>query len=83
MRQIVMTHANFSDLQKNKGICEIYETDGKSIGISLEDLEETPHAYIYNLFVGSEYINISGHGCLNDPLPDCVLQELTSTWNRF
>lgn len=86
MKQIIMEEVPFSTLLKNQGIYEFYEQGDNSLGISYEDIcyedvDEEKDVYIYNIFVGKEYINICGHGTKENPLPDDVLKELVKNWN--
>lgn len=64
---------------KDKGIDEFYIYEGQSIGVSYE----TENMLIYNIFLGEEYINISGNGTLQERLPDSIARELVDTWNKF
>lgn len=71
---------------KNKGIYEFFPyglLTKKSIGISYEDIDDEKDVYIYNIFVGDEYINISNRGTKDNPLPTEVLEELIEVWNSF
>ena len=86
MRRVIELYFRFNHLEKNIGIYEFHQQDGKSLGISYEDIEEDNskrEVYIYNIFVGSEYINISGKGTVENPLPDNVLDELVTEWNKY
>lgn len=66
------------------GITEFYTGKNKmSIGVSYEDIDEEKNVYIYNIFCGDEYINISNHGRYGDRLPDAVVNELTERWNEL
>lgn len=58
------------------------EQESKTIGISLEDIDEKQNVFVYNIFVGDEYITIGGYGTQEEPLPDEVVQELTAIWNK-
>lgn len=89
MKEIINNEVPFSDLQKNKGIFEFHfvmnEVKGyeKSIGISYEDIDDETDVYIYNIFLGDEYINISNRGTKENPIPDEVIQELVDEWNLY
>lgn len=89
MKGIIAENVPFSKLKKDKGICEFYAMHcndsgiNKSIGISYEDIDDEHDVYIYNIFIDSEYINISGHGTKDNRLPDDVLTELVAEWNKF
>lgn len=89
MKEIINNEVPFSDLQKNKGIFEFHfvmnEVKGyeKSIGISYEDIDDETDVYIYNIFLGDEYINISNRGTKENPIPDEVIQELIDEWNLY
>ena len=86
MREIIEKNISFDSLGKDKGICVFYEAGTLSVGISFEsespDGEEMAR-YIYNLFLGDEYVNIGGYGTLDNPLPDDVIQEMVQEWNVF
>lgn len=60
MRKILKSHESFISANLDKGICEFYEKNGMSIGVSYEHIGfDTPYVgYIVNLFVDGEYINI-------------------------
>lgn len=83
MRKIIMESVSFSQLEKNKGIYEFYNDNEseKSLGISYEDIDDKRDVYIYNIFIDSEYINISGEGTKENPLPNDILEQLVKEWN--
>lgn len=83
MRKIIMESVPFSQLEKNRGIYEFYNDNEseKSLGISYEDIDDKKDVYIYNIFIGSEYINISGEGTKKNPLPNDILEQLVKEWN--
>lgn len=83
MRKIIMENVSFSQLEKNKGIYEFYNDNEseKSLGISYEDIDDKRDVYIYNIFIDSEYINISGEGTKENPLPNDILEQLVKEWN--
>lgn len=84
MRKRIMNEVPFSELEKNSGIFEFCEDSGKrSLGVSYEDSEDNKEVYIFNIFVGEEYINISGAGTKENPLPEDVLYELSIQWNKY
>ena len=92
MKQVIMENVPFSELSKNKGIYEFFEPGDNnpgfkpknmSLGISYEDADDEKDVYVYNIFIGEEYINISGRGSKENPLPDDVLSELVETWNSL
>lgn len=68
----------FNDLKIDTGIAEtnnINNTD-ISIGVSYERDENGNNVFIYNLFAGEEYINISNKGTDKNKMPNSVLIEL-------
>ena len=74
MEEILKTEISLELLEVDAGIYE-FHFDGKmSIGISYEQAGlETDHTvYTFNLFVNSEYINISGY---------YAVKILTDEWN--
>lgn len=84
MKEIIMNEVPFSELQKDKGIYEFHENGEKSLGISYEsgiDFDERTDVYVYNVFIGEEYINVSGYGTKENRLPEEVLNELVKEWN--
>ena len=89
MQAIIITEVPFADLQKNKGIFEFHfemnENKGyeKSLGISFEDKDDETDIYIYNIFLGNEYVNIGNVGTKENPIPNKVLEELVEKWNRY
>ena len=84
----IITTVSFSELQKNTGILEFYSEMSesqeyeKSVGISFEDIGDETDIYIYNIFLGEEYINISNRGTKENPIPNEVLEELVEEWNK-
>lgn len=86
------------NLDKNKGICEFYMDGDMSIGVSYEDLKQYQgvvfkDVYIFNIFLGDEYINIEGEyqwkdnqfealEALEDQTLD-IIKILTAEWNRL
>jgi len=81
---IIKTELPFAECKKNEGIYESSSIGDISIGISFEDSDEGKEVYIYNLFVDEdEYINISGVGTKETPLPDSIVDELTTAWNEL
>lgn len=85
MRKIIMGNVPFSQLEKNRGIYEFYNDNEseKSLGISYEDIDDKKDVYIYNIFIGSEYVNISGEGTKENPLPNDILEQLVKEWNTI
>lgn len=56
--------------------------DSMAIGISLENIDEERNIFVYNIFCGDEYININGYGTQKEPLPDVMLEEITTIWKK-
>lgn len=83
MKEIIMSEVPFSELQKNKGIFEFHEENSKSLGVSYEDIDDKKDVYIYNIFLGEEYLNICGEGTMENPLPDEIVGELVEEWNKY
>lgn len=85
MKQILIDEVPWQEVteQKNKGICEFYEQNGKSLGISYEDIDDEKDVYIYNIFLGDEYINISNRGTKDNPITEELLNELVTEWNSY
>lgn len=83
MKQIIIDSVPFTQLEKNKGIYEFHIEGGISLGESYEDIDDKKDIYIYNIFIGSEYINICGEGTKEEPLPNNVLSELVKEWNSI
>lgn len=53
-----------------------------SIGISLESDEDGNDRYIYNLFVGAEYVNIAGAGMPGRKIGQELVKEMVDEWNH-
>lgn len=86
MKELIEFNCPYDDMIKNNGIYEFYSEGRKSIGASFEDGEAGDYdeeRYVYNLFIGDEYINISAAGTADNILPDPVLTEITNRWNEF
>lgn len=83
MKQIIMEAVPFSKLKKNSGIYEFNMVGDKSLGISYEDLEDLEAAYVYNIFLGDQYANVSTRGTVDNPTPDELLEELVKEWNLY
>lgn len=82
----MITESLISELEKDKGITEIYKENDLSIGISFETgdtaIGEEPEIYILNLFVKDEYINIEyfpGNKGLNDD----TFRAVANAWNKY
>lgn len=84
MKQIIIEEVPWQVLgwMKNKGIYKFHEQDGKSLGISYEDIDDEKDVYIYNIFLEDEYVNISNKGTKENPITDELLNELVTEWNR-
>lgn len=69
----------------NAGIVILYQ-DGKSeIGVSHETAYDgkTGQIYIFNIFIGSEYINIPGQYRESELQDPKLIKTLTETWNLY
>lgn len=67
---------SFDKLEKDKGIFETNPINGDiSIGVSYET-EEGKDVYIYNVFDGSEYINVYNRGTMECKVPKEVVEEI-------
>lgn len=86
-KDFIMKNIDFQLLVKNHGIYEFQISGDKSLGVSYEDMKEDDNSvkavYIYNLFCGDEYINISGYGTRDNLIPDKLLDELAERWNEL
>lgn len=69
------------EIKIDSGICEFHKKGNKSIGVSYEHINfDTPHVgYIFNLFIGEEYINISGDF---ENIYDAI-KIVTEEWNKW
>lgn len=86
MKQILTDEVPWEEVKKrkNKGIYEFYEQNGKSLGISYEDIDGEKDVYIYNIFLGDDiYINISNRGTKDNPITNELLNELVLEWNIY
>ena len=83
MKQIVMETVPFSKLKRSEGIYEFNMVGDKSLGISYEDLEDLEAAYVCNIFLGDQYVNVSTRGTVDNPTPDELLEELANKWNLY
>jgi hypothetical protein len=81
MEEIFQNEIPLEGLAVDSGIYEFHIDGNKSIGISYENIQDdTPHiGYIFNLFVGDEYINISGN---YKSIYDAV-KVVTEEWNKW
>lgn len=79
-KEFIIKNIDFKQLVKNHGIYEFRISDKISLGISYEDIDNLTDIYIYNLFYGNEYINISGYATIDDLIPDTILNELAKQW---
>jgi hypothetical protein len=81
MREIFKNEIRLEDVKLGAGIYEFHIDGEKSIGVSYENIDcDTPHmGYIFNIFVGDEYIDIP-----NDfaDIYDAV-KAVTDRWNEF
>lgn len=77
--QKLVSKLDIKEENKDKGIDEFYVYDGQSLGVSYE----SENTLIYNIFLGEEYVNISGNGTLQERLSDEIARELVDTWNKF
>lgn len=78
MELIFQNEIPLEGLTIDSGIYEFHEDKGKSIGVSYERLGDTP-AYIFNIFIGDEYINISeAFWSIYD-----AVKAVTEEWNKW
>lgn len=78
----ILDEIPYNELVLDGGIYEFYTEDSLSMGISYEAFEEDPsiRIYIFNIFVGDEYINISG----SEPvITDETINNLVRAWNKY
>ncbi len=78
MENIFAIEIPLEGLVADSGIYEFHEENGKSIGISYEHNEDEKLIYIFNIFFGDEYINISGEF---ESIYDAV-ETVTEEWNK-
>ena len=95
MLQIIQKGIPLVKEYKNKGIYEIYENNGITLGISYEDLEKYEstvyeNIYIFNLFYNDQYINIKGaYKILNNKFVDIedknidLITIIVNKWNKL
>lgn len=79
--QTFIESIDFSGIKKDAGIYEFDVNAGQSIGISFETISGED-VYVYNIFAGDEYINISATGTKEKPVTEDVIGELTEVWNQ-
>ena len=77
IRDFIKSEVDFKSLKVDTGIFEtaVY-TDGLSIGVSKETSDEGNIVFIFNLFCGDEYINISDHTTEDNILSDEMMQRI-------
>lgn len=77
IRDFIKSEVDFKSLKTDTGIFEtaVY-TDGLSIGVSKETSDEGNIVFIFNLFCGDEYINISDHTTEDNILSDEMMQRI-------
>lgn len=77
IRDFIKSEVDFKSLKADTGIFEtaVY-TDGLSIGVSKETNDEGNIVFIFNLFCGDEYINISDHTTEDNILSDEMMQRI-------
>lgn len=78
MENIFTMEIPLESLVVDSGIYEFYVENDKSIGISYEHIEENL-VYIFNIFLGDEYINIGGEF---ESIYDAV-ETVTEEWNKW
>lgn len=79
--QTFIKSIDFSGIKKDAGIYEFDIKAGQSIGVSFEIIEDED-VYVYNIFAGDAYINISAMGTKEKPVTKDVIRELTEVWNQ-
>ena len=78
MKNIFETEIPLESLTVDSGIYEFHMEDEKSIGVSYEHVEGKP-VYIFNIFLGDEYVNISGE---YESIFDAA-ETVTNEWNKW
>ena len=78
MENIFTMEIPLEGLAVDSGIWEFHVENNKSIGISYEDIDGKL-VYIFNIFVGDEYINIGGE---YENIYDAV-EIVTNEWNKW
>jgi len=78
IKNILEMEIPLENIEVNCGIYEFYEENGKSIGISYENIDGR-FVYIFNLFLNGEYINIAG---AYESIYDAA-EEIMKKWNEF
>ena len=78
MEDIFTDEIPLEGLEIDSGIWNFHKEGNKSIGVSYENLEGK-QVYIFNLFVGCEYINICGN---YESIYDAV-EVVTDEWNKW
>ena len=81
MCEVFDTHIDLEFLETylDKGIYVFYIEWNKYIGVSYETNEEGSVGYIFNLFLGDEYINVCGFYANIFDAVDAV----TEAWNKL
>lgn len=78
MENIFKNEIPLKELVVDSGIFEFHEENGKSIGVSYEHNENGNLIYIFNIFLGEEYVNITGEF---KNIYDAV-EFVTKEWNE-
>ena len=78
MKNIFTMEIPLESLVVDSGIYEFHFEDDKSIGISYEHIEGNL-VYIFNIFLGKEYVNIDGE---YENIYDAV-EVVTEEWNKW
>ena len=78
MENIFTMEIPLEGLVVDSGVYEFHLEENKSIGISYENIEGKL-VYIFNIFLGDEYINICGEF---ESIYDAV-EIVTEEWNRW
>lgn len=78
MEDIFAMEIPLEGLTVDSGIYEFHVKNHKSIGVSYEYIDDKP-VYVFNIFLGNEYINICGEF---KSIYDAV-ETVTNEWNKW
>lgn len=79
MKKVFQEEIPTDELVADSGIFEFHFENGKSIGVSYEHNENNNLGYIFNIFLGDAYVNISGEF---ENIFDAV-EVVTNEWNKW